>query len=153
MSALPASLPERLTITLWDLEPAWWDALKAVPQAERPVRLAAAHADLLALLVAEGPADRVAFTEIHNEVQIGPLTDGLADVDAVAEFGMRGPVADFPQDAAGQLLRRGAPPAKDWTLPEEHRWRLWSDIAMQRECTALFTAAPPVAAADAGPTP
>jgi hypothetical protein len=55
-------------------DPAWWQTLRAVPPAERPRRLAAAHADLLDLLVAEGLDDRVAFTEIHNEVQVGHLT-------------------------------------------------------------------------------
>jgi hypothetical protein len=96
MSALPASLPERLTITLWgfswyvrtgpgepfeDLDAAF---AQAVERGCNTVRLAAAHADLLALLVAERLADRVAFTEIHNEAQIGHLADGLADdVDAV----------------------------------------------------------------------
>ncbi|GAA3056961.1 hypothetical protein GCM10010464_22060 [Pseudonocardia yunnanensis] len=170
-------------------DPAWWDALRAVPPAERPRRLAAAHADLLDLLVAEGLDDRVAFTEIHNEVQVGHLTEGLpADADAVValrplleeaidefhrrhpgrrctvnyarvphdsmrgipenvdvlavhpyiygvlgalidEFGLRGPVAEFRQEAAAaHLLRPGAPTASEWTVPAEHRWRLDATI-------------------------
>ncbi|GAA1280311.1 hypothetical protein GCM10009609_50030 [Pseudonocardia aurantiaca] len=173
-------------------DPAWWDALRAVPPAERPERLAAAHADLMDLLVAEGLDDRVAFTEIHNEVQVGHLTDGLPEgADAVValrpsleaavdlfharhpgractvnyagvphasmrgvpgnvdvlvvhpyvygvlgalidEFGMRRPVEGFPQDAAAaRLLRPGAPPAAEWTLAPEHRWRLDATIISQ----------------------
>lgn len=66
----------------------WWDTLRAVPPAERPERLADAHADLMDLLVAEGLADTVAYTEIHNEVQVGHLTEGQpAGSDAVVELG------------------------------------------------------------------
>ncbi|MEJ3653650.1 cellulase-like family protein [Actinomycetes bacterium KLBMP 9759] len=68
--------------------PEWWDALRAIPPAERPDRLADAHADLMDLLVAEGLDDRVAFTEIHNEVQFGHLGEGIpAGVDKVVELG------------------------------------------------------------------
>lgn len=175
-------------------EPAWWDALRAVPPAERPERLADALADLMDLLIAEGLDDRVAYTEIHNEVQIGHLTDGFADdvdkvvelgpalekaidrfhtrhpgrlvtanyggvphasmrgipanadvlavhpyvygvLDAlIAEFGLRGPVADFPQEhAARHLLKEGAPPVADWTIPDEHAWRRQASIIRQPE--------------------
>jgi Sugar-binding cellulase-like len=66
---------------------AWWDALRAVPPAERPERLAVAHADLMDLLIAEGLDDRVAFTEIHNEVQVGHLAEGMERERAVVELG------------------------------------------------------------------
>ncbi len=56
---------------------AWCDSLMAVEPEQRGVRLAEALADLVDLLEAEGLDDRIAFTEIHNEVQIGHLTDGL----------------------------------------------------------------------------
>lgn len=177
-------------------EPGWWDALRAVPPAERPERLAAAHADLMDLLIAEGLDDRVAFTEIHNEVQVGHLTDGLPGAlrreDAVVElgpllekavaafkarhpdrpctvnyggvphasmrgiphnidvlvvhpyvygvlgalieeFGLRGPVADFPQEAAAAVLRPGAPPVAEWTVDAQHRWRLDATIVRAAE--------------------
>src|SRR4051812_40233928 len=86
----------RVIVSSWEYQqssafaatPDWWDTLRAVPPAERPERLADAHADLMDLLVAEGLADVVAFTEIHNEVQYGHLTEGLpAGTDPVVELG------------------------------------------------------------------
>lgn len=63
---------------------AWFDALMAVEPEHRAETLADALADLIDLLVSEGLDDRIAFTEIHNEVQGGFLTEGLpADVDPV----------------------------------------------------------------------
>jgi hypothetical protein len=59
---------------------AWWDALRAVAPEDRPFRLAEAQADLVDFLAEHGLDDRVAFTELHNEVQGGHLTEGL-DVD------------------------------------------------------------------------
>ncbi|ACQ79200.1 hypothetical protein Bcav_0939 [Beutenbergia cavernae DSM 12333] len=59
------------------LEKAWWEALAAVDPEERAELLAEAQADLVDLLVAEGLDHRLAFTELHNEVQVGYLTDGL----------------------------------------------------------------------------
>lgn len=56
---------------------AWFDALMAVPEDERATALAHAHADLYEFLDAHGLADRVAFVELHNEVQYGRLADGL----------------------------------------------------------------------------
>lgn len=173
---------------------AWFDALRAVPPDQRPERLADAHADLLDLLVELGLDDVVAFTEIHNEVQIGHLTDGLggdpdaavdqlrpaleravdrfhrrhpdrlctvnyggvphawmraipANVDVLVvhpyvygvlqalidEFGLRGPMADFPQQRAGQLLRPGVPPAAEWTVPAADRWKLEATIMCRPE--------------------
>jgi hypothetical protein len=56
---------------------AWWDALRAVDPDERPLRLADALADLIDFLAEHGLDDRVAFTELHNEVLTGHLADGL----------------------------------------------------------------------------
>jgi hypothetical protein len=53
----------------------WHRALRAVPPDRRAVALADALADLVDLLRAEGLDDRVAFVELHNEVQGGALTD------------------------------------------------------------------------------
>ncbi len=65
-------------------ERAWFDALMAVDPERRAEVLADALADLIDFLAGEGLDDRVAFTEIHNEVQGGHLTDGLpVDVDPV----------------------------------------------------------------------
>lgn len=67
--------------------PAWFEALMAVPPEDRPATLARCFADLLDLLAAHGLDDRVAFVELHNEVQVGRLTDGLPGVaPAVVEL-------------------------------------------------------------------
>lgn len=58
-------------------DPGWHDALQAIPPAERADALADAQADLIDLLVDEGLDDRIAFTELHNEVVTGHLTAGL----------------------------------------------------------------------------
>ena len=173
--------------------PEWWDALRAVPPPERPDRLADAHADLMDLLVAEGLADVVAYTELHNEVQYGHLTDGVpegsdlvvalgpglekaidrfhdrhpgrrvtvnyggvpfasmrgipSNIDVlgvhpyvygvlgalVEELRLRKPAEEFPEAAAAQLLRPGAPPFAEWTVPAEHQWRLDATIVGRRE--------------------
>ncbi len=55
----------------------WSRALFAIPAQRRPDALADALADLIDLLKAEGLADRVAFVELHNEVQIGRLQDAV----------------------------------------------------------------------------
>lgn len=70
-------------------EPAWYDALRAVAPEERAERLADAHAELQSWLVAEGLDDRVAFTEIHNEVQAGHLVEGLSGGRAAAVVELR----------------------------------------------------------------
>lgn len=57
---------------------AWYRALMAVEPEDRGERLADAHADLIDLLIEHGLDDRVAFTEIHNEVSGGHLTEGLS---------------------------------------------------------------------------
>lgn len=56
---------------------AWFDALMAVPAEERAERLAEAHAHLIAFLKEHDLDDRIAFVELHNEVQAGHLTEGL----------------------------------------------------------------------------
>lgn len=56
----------------------WCDALMAIDPQERAVQQAIALADLIDFLADHGLDDRIAFTEIHNEVQIGHLADGLS---------------------------------------------------------------------------
>ncbi|GAB2604693.1 hypothetical protein GCM10027168_42040 [Streptomyces capparidis] len=64
---------------------AWFDALMAVDPEWRPWALADALADLIDFLAAHGGLDdRVAFTELHNEVQAGFLTEGLGGDTVVA---------------------------------------------------------------------
>ncbi|MGN9906556.1 cellulase-like family protein [Phytohabitans sp. LJ34] len=53
----------------------WHRAVTAIPPADRANALADALAALVDLLKAEGLDDRVAFVELHNEVQIGRLAD------------------------------------------------------------------------------
>lgn len=62
-------------------EPAWCEALMAIDPEDRAAAQAAALADLLDVLVEHQLDDRVAFTEIHNEVQVGHLADGLGGGD------------------------------------------------------------------------
>jgi len=57
----------------------WFDALMAVDPEQRLIKLANAQADLYEFLAEHDLADRVAFVELHNEVQFGFLTDGLPD--------------------------------------------------------------------------
>lgn len=57
--------------------PDWWDALRAVDPEDRAERLAESLAALIDFLAEHGLDDRIAFTELHNEVQIGHLSDGL----------------------------------------------------------------------------
>jgi len=67
----------------------WWEALRAVAPDDRPLRLAQSLADLVDFLAEHGLDDRIAFTELHNEVQYGYLAEGL-------------PVA--PDDEAGTIV-------------------------------------------------
>jgi hypothetical protein len=64
---------------------AWYRALYAIPPDDRAMALADAHADLIDLLVAEGLADRVAFVELHNEIQFS----GIAREMGVGIVGLR----------------------------------------------------------------
>ena len=45
---------------------------------DRAEAQAVALADLIDFLAEHGLDDRIAFTEIHNEVQVGHLADGLS---------------------------------------------------------------------------
>lgn len=56
----------------------WHRALAQMPPERRVAALADALADLLDLLASEGLADRVAFVELHNEVQYSRLTEAVA---------------------------------------------------------------------------
>ncbi|GAA1571641.1 hypothetical protein GCM10009804_30010 [Kribbella hippodromi] len=57
--------------------PAWCEALLAIAPEDRAEAQAHALADLIDFLAEHELDDRIAFTEIHNEVQVGRLTDGL----------------------------------------------------------------------------
>lgn len=57
----------------------WCDALLAIEPEQRAERQAIALADLIDFLAEHDLDDRVAFTEIHNEVQVGHLADGLGN--------------------------------------------------------------------------
>ncbi|SEF00951.1 cellulase-like family protein [Ruania alba] len=57
--------------------PDWYEALHAVDPEERAVELARAQSALVDVLTEHDLADRIAFVELHNEVQIGHLTEGL----------------------------------------------------------------------------
>lgn len=59
----------------------WWDALEGVDPEDRPTRLADAMAGLVDFVTERGLEDRIAFTELHNEVASGHLVDGL-DADS-----------------------------------------------------------------------
>ncbi|WP_165984283.1 cellulase-like family protein [Streptomyces sp. YIM 98790] len=63
----------------------WFDAITAIEPERRAEALADALAELIDFLARHGGLDdRVAFTELHNEVQAGRLTEGLAaDEDPV----------------------------------------------------------------------
>jgi len=74
------------------LDPAWYEALYDVDPEDRAEVLADALADLLDLLTDHGLDDVVVLTEIHNEVQVGHLTQGLGTrggEDAVRALGPR----------------------------------------------------------------
>jgi hypothetical protein len=64
------------------LDLAWSGAVMSIAPEDRAVALADALADLVDFLAEHGLDDRVVFTELHNEVQAGHLTDGL-DGDTV----------------------------------------------------------------------
>jgi hypothetical protein len=58
-------------------EPDWCQALMGIDPEQRAEAQAAALAELIDFLAEHDLDDRVAFTEIHNEVQVGHLADGL----------------------------------------------------------------------------
>ncbi|TDC41015.1 cellulase-like family protein [Micromonospora sp. KC213] len=58
-------------------DPSWCEALLAIEPQRRAEAQAVALADLVDFLTEHQIDDRLAFTEIHNEVQAGYLADGL----------------------------------------------------------------------------
>lgn len=70
-------------------DPAWYQALHAVEPEDRLTVLGEAMADLVDLLAEHGLAHTIAVVELHNEVQLGHLSEGLpGEEDTVVE--MRG---------------------------------------------------------------
>ena len=55
----------------------WWESLLRIDPEDRAEAQAVALADLVDDLAGRGLDDRIAFTEVHNEVQAGHLVDGL----------------------------------------------------------------------------
>jgi hypothetical protein len=55
----------------------WFDRLIAIDPEDRAESQAMALAELVDFLAAHDLADRIAFVEVHNEVQAGHLTEGL----------------------------------------------------------------------------
>ncbi|MEU6250277.1 cellulase-like family protein [Glycomyces sp. NPDC047010] len=71
----------------------------------------------------------------RNATALGfhPYVYGVLD-DLIAEFGLRRPAAEFPQeDAAARLLRPGAPALSEWALPEANAWKLKASIMQPAE--------------------
>ncbi|GAA4812552.1 cellulase-like family protein [Streptomyces ziwulingensis] len=63
---------------------AWFDTIMAIEPERRAEALADALADLVDFLAGhDGLDDRIAFTELHNEVQAGRLAEGLTGDDTV----------------------------------------------------------------------
>ena len=58
-------------------DPDWCEALMTIDPEQRAEAQAVALADLIDFFAEHQLDDRVAFTEIHNEVQVGHLADGL----------------------------------------------------------------------------
>ncbi|MGW5162159.1 cellulase-like family protein [Nonomuraea wenchangensis] len=59
-------------------DPAWHEALRAVPAERRANTLAEALADLVDFVAGHGLAEQIAFVELHNEIQATWLTEALA---------------------------------------------------------------------------
>jgi hypothetical protein len=68
----------------------WYDALVAVPPQERHRTMALAMADLVQYLKDSDLADRIAYAELHNEVDLSRLRDVGED----PYWGQRGQVSD-----------------------------------------------------------
>ncbi len=68
------------------LDDSWYRALYAVPPEDRLVALAEAEAALLDFLGEHDLAHLVVFSELHNEVATGHLTDGLPGPDLVVQL-------------------------------------------------------------------
>jgi hypothetical protein len=58
-------------------DPAWYEALRAVPPERRAGALAEALAGLVDFVAGHGLAEQIAFVELHNEVQASWLTEAL----------------------------------------------------------------------------
>ncbi|MBO1752607.1 hypothetical protein J4G33_12410 [Actinotalea sp. BY-33] len=88
-------------------DPAWFEALHAVPLEERYAVLGRATSRMLEVLAEHGLADAVAFTEIHNEVDFSLLP-------ALAGAGERA-VEQVADEHPGQLVTAsyGKPPHLD----------------------------------------
>lgn len=67
----------------------WCQALMAIDPEQRAEAQAVALADLVDFLAEHGLDDRIAFTEIHNEVQVGHLADGLGNDPVDRVVGLR----------------------------------------------------------------
>jgi hypothetical protein len=52
----------------------WYDALISIPPSDRHVTIARAMADLVGFVKDAGLADRIAYAELHNEVDLSRLT-------------------------------------------------------------------------------
>jgi hypothetical protein len=153
----------------------WYDALISIDPEDRAEAQAVAQAGLVDFVTEHGLADRIAFVEVHNEVQAGHLGEGIAgtrdeitvglrprleravtrfhelqptvpvtvnyaqvpvagmrgipeNIDVlvthpyvygvlgafISEYGLRGPVAEFDQDKAREILLPGAPDIGEW---------------------------------------
>ncbi len=57
----------------------WYDALTAIPPADRHDAIARAMCDLVQYLKDHGLADRIAYAELHNEVDLGRLVPAGGD--------------------------------------------------------------------------
>lgn len=55
----------------------WFDALIAIDPEDRAEAQANAEADLVDFVASHGLADRIAYVEVHNEVQVCHLADGI----------------------------------------------------------------------------
>ena len=97
----------------------------AIDPEDRAEAQAVALADLVDFLAEHGLDDRIAFTEVHNEVQVGHLADGLPSDDDARLLGLRPrlerastpstPASGAPGD--GQLRPR--PGRGDAGIPED----------------------------------
>jgi hypothetical protein len=153
----------------------WYDALISIDPEDRAEAQAVAQAGLVDFVTEHGLADRIAFVEVHNEVQAGHLGEGIAgtrdeitvglrprleravtrfhelqptvpvtvnyaqvpvagmrgipeNIDVlvthpyvygvlgafISEYGLRGPLAEFDQDKAREILLPGAPDISEW---------------------------------------
>ena len=69
--------------------PEWFEALMAIDPEERAEAQAVAHAALVDFLAQHGLDDRIAYVEVHNEVQVCHLADGLPGTPLERVVGLR----------------------------------------------------------------